>query len=238
MSWQPLTDILPVVDAGAERAAIVASGGTPPALQVMGALTDGLTHAGLAGPSEPAQLFRRGPSAQEAAEAEQAARAAEQAKVQERQAAYEEGMAMARAEGEALALRYRGAIEELAVAREAVIKASEADLVRLALAIAREVLMADVPGREAFAQKMAENAIQLLQGCPAVTLRMNAKDAASLRQHKPELLRAHDVQLVEDDALQAGGVVAEAAKGRVDASIDARLRALADKLLAAGGEAS
>jgi flagellar assembly protein FliH len=155
-----------------------------------------------------------------------------------RRNAYQEGMALARQEAEALALRYRGAIEDLVGAKEALMRSCEADLVRLALTIAREVLMADVTGREHFTQRMVEHALSVMGDAQNMTLKMGPQDLALMRQHKPELLRRVGLNWVEDPALQLGGIVVEGDRGRMDASITQRIEAMAHKLLADQGAAS
>lgn len=148
-----------------------------------------------------------------------------------RRSAYQEGMALARQESEALALRYRQSIEELAHTREQVVRSCEQDLVRLALTIAREVLMADVPGREHFTQRMVEHALTLMGDAQTMTLRLAPQDLAAMRQHKPEILRRQGLNWVEDTGVAMGGVVVEADRGKLDATITGRLEAMAKKLL-------
>ncbi len=156
-----------------------------------------------------------------------------------RRSAYQEGMALARQESEALALRYRQSIDELAQTREQVVRACEEDLVRLALTIAREVLMSDVPGRQHFTQRMVEHALTLMGDAQTMTLRMAPQDLAALRQHKPELMRRQGLNWVEDVSVGLGGVVVEADRGKLDATINGRLEAMAKTLLQDGsGEAS
>lgn len=226
MSWRPLTEILPVVDAGAAQAAILATGGELPAP---------LLSARAPQDAQANNLFRPGLSAEEEAQRREADEGQAADHERERRAAYEEGTALARAENEALALRYRAAIASLATARDRAVEACERDLVRLSLTIAREVLMADVPGREAFAQRMAEHALHLLQASDRVTLRLHPKDAEALRQHKPELVARAGLTLVEDDAFEVGDVRAEGSEGRVDATLTARLEAMAQALLGTEG---
>ena len=173
------------------------------------------------------------PGSQQAPATAQGASAADMELV--RRAAYDEGIALARQEGEALALRYRAAIEALVQARDAMLRGCEADLVRLSLTIAREVLIADVVGREQFTQRMVEHALTLLGDGEPMCMRLSPQDLQALRQHKPELLRRPGVTWQEDEALAMGGVVAEGARGRLDASLIARLEAMGQQLASSGG---
>lgn len=174
----------------------------------------------------PTSLFQ-----QEQPEIEPEPSFAETDMVAQRRAAYQEGMALARQESEALALRFRQTIEELTLAREQAVRSCERDLVRLALTIAREVLMADIPGREQFTQRMAEHALNLMGDAQTMTLRLAPRDLAAMRQHKPELLRRAGLNWVEDTTVQLGGVVVEADRGKLDATIEGRLALMAQKLL-------
>jgi len=220
-SWRPLVEVLNAVDEMPPMA--------PPSAV--------MPSEGAEAQPEPAGYTRnlrgRVPTQQAGPQAQDPA--AEQLHAQEleaqRRAAYQEGMALARQESEALALRYRDAIEELVQTREQVVRSCERDLVRLALTIAREVLMADVPGREHFTQRMVEHALSLMGDAQTMTLRMAPQDLMAMRQHKPELMRRMGLNWVEDPSLALGGVVVEADRGKLDATIAGRLEAMAQKLL-------
>ena len=218
-SWRPLVEVLSAVD------------DMPP----MAPPSPAASSAAAEGPPEPAGYGRHLRGRVPAPQSEPQEPAADQVAAQEleaqRRAAYQEGMALARQESEALALRYRDAIEALAHTREQVVRSCERDLVRLALTIAREVLMADVPGREHFTQRMVEHALSLMGDAQTMTLRMAPQDLMAMRQHKPELMRRMGLNWVEDPSLALGGVVVEADRGKLDATIAGRLEAMAQKLL-------
>lgn len=229
-SWRPLVEVLDSVDpmappmppsdgAGAGTASADHNdAGSPPPMY-------GRQQARGRVPARAA--FNQAPDEAQAQDAAEAAR----------REAYQEGMALARQESEALALRYRQSIDELAHTREQVVRSSEEDLVRLALTIAREVLMSDVPGRQHFTERMVEHALTLMGDAQTMTMRMSPQDMAALRQHKPEVMRRAGLNFVEDTQIAMGGVVAEADRGKLDATIEGRLQAMAQKLMQDSTEA-
>jgi flagellar assembly protein FliH len=227
-SWRPLVEALNEV-ADAAPTVSAESGQTPGGAQESGGEAQGYAKQQMRG-RVPTSLFS--PQQQEPSEAQKDADAQDA----QRRAGYQEGMALARQESEALALRYRQTIDELTQATNKTVRNCEKDLVRLALTIAREVLMADIPGREQFTQRMAEHALGLMGDAQTMTLRISAQDLAAMRQHKPELLRRAGLNWVEDAAVQLGGVVVEADRGKLDATIEGRLSQMAQKLLAESPE--
>lgn len=224
MEWRPLTEVLPALEQPPLHVFDRAASSAEPLFTPSRSGRDGASTSGHGGDADDGQA----PGAPSPGEL-RAAREAEAEAV--RQAAYEEGTSLARREGEALAARYRTAIEELALAREQVIRGAEADLVRLALTVAREVLMAEVQGREQFTQQMIGHALGQMNTSQTLTLRLCPQDLHQLRQSKPELMRRPGLSVVEDPTLAMGGVVAEGEMGRMDASVSGRLDAMAQTLL-------
>ncbi len=141
------------------------------------------------------------------------------------QLAYDEGIRRARATVSAIMDRYHGAIAELELLRDRVLLESEEDLVELALQIAREVLGGEVEARREFTARMVAFALKTLRAADSITLRIGPTDLEALRKKHPELVSEQSVvRVVEDVNLSLGGVVAECDIGRVDASIEGRLR--------------
>jgi flagellar biosynthesis/type III secretory pathway protein FliH len=147
-----------------------------------------------------------------------------------RAAGYAEGMQRGQEEIGHLRERLHAAIAQLDDVCERQVRNCEADMARLALVIAEEVVLAELPARQAFTLTMAQHALQLLAASTSVTLRLSPADAVHLRASQPELCARPGLRLVEDAALQPGGVVAESPEGRVDASVAERLRAMARAL--------
>jgi flagellar assembly protein FliH len=223
--WRPLSEILASVEEPAVNAALEPHTETPPSEPLYTQAP--ASHRAMGRVQAPAQNTASSEASPEGQELET-----------QRRAAYQEGMAQARQESDALALRYRDAIESLCRAREQVVKQSEQELVQLSLIIAREVLMADVVGREQFTQRMVEHALSLLGDAQTTTFRIAPQDLQVLRQHKPELMRRPGLTWQEDPAIALGGVVVETDRGRMDASISHRLELMARTLLGEAKDAA
>lgn len=148
-----------------------------------------------------------------------------------RNQAYAEGLAQAEAEMADKAERLAEAIAAINDLWERQVRACEADMGRLALVIAEEIIMQELPARKAFTVAMAEHAMQLMSTSTHLTLRLSQADAAHLRQTQPELCARAGLRLIEDKSLADGGVIAECPEGRVDASIIGRLRAMCRALV-------
>ncbi len=144
---------------------------------------------------------------------------------------YDEGIAKAKATVDGIIDRYQHGINQLELLRDQICRETEEQLVELALLIAREVIKSDVEARRDFTGQMVEQALGMLREAQSITLRLSPADVAAVRKRFPELAGADSVtRLVEDRAVDLGGVVAEADLGRVDASIERRLAEVAREL--------
>ena len=152
-----------------------------------------------------------------------------------RAAGYAEGRQQATREAGEQMQRLQTAVAQLSEVWDQQARQCEADLARLALVIAEQIVLSDLPARQTYAEAMAQRALQLLAGSSSVTLRLCAADAAYLRNVDPALCARPGLRLVEYEALQPGGIVAEAEAGRVDASLAERLRAIAREVLGPQG---
>ena len=140
-----------------------------------------------------------------------------------------EGLKAAQDKVEAVIERYMDGIQRLAeVAREARRPVPD-EVVALAVIVAREIL-----GRELSVDRDAildtvDRALREVDGEDDITLRLGHADLAYVQKRRPELAGA-GVTLVEDDAITVGGCIVESANIVTDATIDARLRAVARAL--------
>jgi flagellar assembly protein FliH len=136
--------------------------------------------------------------------------------------------------------RLAAAIADLAAARVEVLRRSERDLVRLALAIGEHVIRASVERDRHHLVTMAHAAIERLGGMTAVTVRLNPADLDVVRVAHPEALSGASVEVISDPQVPRGGCVVRSSSGVIDAGVDAQVRELRRGLLgqapAAAGE--
>jgi flagellar assembly protein FliH len=145
--------------------------------------------------------------------------------------AYQDGLAKAHAEYADKIAQYQQGLVKLTGLREAVLKQSESDVVKLALQIAREVLQSDFKDRTNFTLRMVNESLRLLNEADQITLRISPNDMRAVQTAHPELAKATHVKVVSDESIELGGVVADCAFGRVDATLDARLASMRLKLM-------
>lgn len=151
--------------------------------------------------------------------------------------AYQDGLQKANAEYADKIARYEQGLMQLVSLRAMVLKQSEGDVARLALQIAREVLQADVKDRSDFTLRMVNESLRLLNEADEITLRISPNDMRAVQKAHPELATVTHVKVVADDSIELGGVVADCAFGRVDATLDARLAQMRIKLMEGEGKA-
>jgi len=149
-----------------------------------------------------------------------------------RAAAFDEG----RREGMGAAA---AALAGAAAARERLLSGAEAEVVALALEVARKVLGRELAQRPDAVVDLAARGLAAVRDRIAVSLRVHPDDLPALRDAQGRLAailsRAPGLGIREDAALARGSAVIETEAGRVDASVEAQLDALAQAL--AGVEA-
>lgn len=111
---------------------------------------------------------------------------------------------------------------------------AEESLAGLALAIAARIVAREVETSPETALAIAKEAIAEVTHAESATVRLNPFQSEIVRAHADQLLAASpslkDVQIVDDPSI-AGGCVIESAGGRIDATIEFRVRALLEAML-------
>jgi flagellar assembly protein FliH len=139
------------------------------------------------------------------------------------------------------------ALGEINARRESLYLDARRDVIVLAMAIASRVLGSlaiDADAAPAMAIQAAAEAIELVSGATRVQVRMHPEDAAalgilaggdagadsSLASVKQALTAGH-VTLVEDAAIERGGVVVSTDDSEVDATVAGRIERIANELI-------
>jgi flagellar assembly protein FliH len=155
---------------------------------------------------------------------------------------YDEGRRQGEAAGRNLAAaEYRAAIErmaqaigELAGLRARLRREAEADLVQLALAIARRVLRRELAVDPDALRGLVISALEKLRGQEIARVKVHPGQAALLTACLQELAAGAVVEVTPDASREPGAVIFETARGNLDASVEAQLdeigRGLADCL--------
>jgi flagellar assembly protein FliH len=126
------------------------------------------------------------------------------------------------------------AIEGLAQLRPRLRRDAEADMVKLALAIARRVLRRELVVDPDALHGLVLGALEKLQGQEICRVKVHPSHAENVRAALQQSHAGSTVEIVADSSCAIGGIIFETARGNLDASVDSQLqeieRGLADRL--------
>ena len=131
-------------------------------------------------------------------------------------------------EGQAQAQHMR---DEIAGLEARMLKEVESEVVRTAVKVAGEMLVAELQLREDAVVDIAITALVAAKNARDINLRVNPRDAAVLRAAKDRLVsnltRAKDLEIREDRRVQVGGLLIETEAGVIDAQLETQLEEIA-----------
>ncbi len=144
------------------------------------------------------------------------------------------GRRQAATELEPVVARLCASIEELAGMRARLRHEAEADLVKLALAIARRVLRRELSVDPEALGGLVLSALDKLQGQEIARVRVHPAQAAAVTAGLRKTPAGTAVEVLSDPSREPGAIVFETARGNLDASLESQLmeieRGLADRL--------
>jgi flagellar assembly protein FliH len=143
------------------------------------------------------------------------------------------GEAAAAVRADAALARLTGTIEDIAALRGSIMRRSERDMVRLAVAMAERVLRREVDLDRELLVIMARTAIERLGSQTSATIHLNPIDhdvVLSKRQHD----FGSAVELIADPSVARGACQVRSAFGTIDAGIEAQIGELSRALLGDG----
>jgi flagellar assembly protein FliH len=145
-----------------------------------------------------------------------------------RQAGFSEGevAGRARAEDEVRSTleRLAASITEIDQYRGQVLRQTEIDAVRLAIAIARRVLRRELTVDPAAIEGLVRAALERLQSQETCKVRMHPDYVPALRVSIDKFGMSGKVEVIADAAQEPGAAVFEMPRGNLDASVDSQLR--------------
>jgi flagellar assembly protein FliH len=142
-----------------------------------------------------------------------------------------EGREAARVRADALAARMAQTIDAIAALRTGLLRRSEQDVVRLAIAIAERIIHREVQLDREVILVAARAAIARLGAAAVVTVHVNPDDLAAMAP-RLEIQGANGpIRLEADAAVPPGGCVVASTLGDVDATIEAQIQELRAALL-------
>jgi flagellar biosynthesis/type III secretory pathway protein FliH len=121
-------------------------------------------------------------------------------------------------------------IDQVASLRVGMMKKTERELVRLAVAMAERIVLREVHLDRELLLKMAQVAIERLGENVAATIHLHPADYEAVTARRDQAL-GHAIELVSDPAVERGGCLVRSAFGVIDAGIDTQIREVARALL-------
>lgn len=147
----------------------------------------------------------------------------------------EAGLESARREAEPLIKTAASLIERLEGLRQEITDRSLREILKLSVAIARQVVHAEITVNKEVIVSILKAAVKKLAVKDSVRIWVNPKDAEYLSGRKPELLVAMDdvkeMAIEEDQSVPRGGCIVEAGLAEVDARLEKQLEEIAVGLL-------
>ena len=133
--------------------------------------------------------------------------------------------------GDAMLRRLTQTLEEMTGLRTQMIRQTEQQLVRLALAVARRLVHREIALDPDLLIAIARVAMDRLGEMAQVTVRLNPEDYTATAGSRERQWAGSQVTVIADARLPRGGCRIESDFGSVDASVDAQLQELAQALL-------
>lgn len=155
-----------------------------------------------------------------------------------RNKAREEGLAQGKGQGQKEAeQKVKEALETLNEAvkeRKKIIKDAEAEILRLALKAAEQIIRSEVSLHRDVCLNIVSEAINRVSDREQVIVKVNREDAEYIKKYKDRLAGIVDgvksFSVLEDSGIEPGGCVIETNLGYVDARISTKLAALEEAL--------
>jgi flagellar assembly protein FliH len=128
---------------------------------------------------------------------------------------------------ETLRAHLQQVIQGVHAQHEAYLKHAEAQMLDLALEVARKVVREELKLQPAHVLAIVRDTLRRVQGFGRLRIRVNPLDVDLLRQNRPSLLQVVDgvegIEIVEDRRVDQGGCVIETEQGVYDARIRTQL---------------
>lgn len=129
----------------------------------------------------------------------------------------------------------RDAVEDLVTLKEHVLRASEEDLLKLAVMIARKVIHQEITIDRLILAKVVTAAVSNASDRDELVIRLNPEDHRLVSAHKHLYLNGCSddrfVELRADDVIPPGGCIVDTVMGEIDARTDSQVDEILRRLL-------
>jgi flagellar assembly protein FliH len=132
---------------------------------------------------------------------------------------------------DAMLRRVAQTIEDLAQLRQAIVRQTEQQMVELAIALARRVVLRELSLDPDLVAALAHVAVERLGQQTPATIRLHPEDYATVAAQRGEQWEGAQVTVLPDPAVQRGGCLVESDFGLIDATVDGQFAELSRALL-------
>ncbi len=146
-----------------------------------------------------------------------------------------EGLALSEKRFQGILERAKESLEHLAKVRKELqenLKSYEAELVSLAFQIGASIAMKEFEEKPESIGEIVQKALEKIGESSEVVVKLNPKDLSVLKESGQ--IETEGIQLVSSPSIKRGGCVVETDKGVVNATLETRIKEVADSLIKAG----
>lgn len=122
-------------------------------------------------------------------------------------------------------IAFRALVEQAVVTEEELRRASQAELVTLAVAIAEQIIQREIASGPSVIEQVVARALEYAQAAPVTRIMVHPDDLETVQRWLPEALGepAAQIELMGDTAVGRGGCVIGTKTGFIDARIETQL---------------
>jgi flagellar assembly protein FliH len=146
------------------------------------------------------------------------------------------GQAAARMRAEAMRTRLTATIDEIATLRAGMLRASEQDVVRLAIAIAERIVRREIDTDRTLLLTMARAAARKLGDHSVVTISMHPDDLLAVTSRRNAASDDGPIRLEASAGLMPGACIVQSSLGTIDVGLGSQIREILRGLLGDGPE--
>lgn len=125
-------------------------------------------------------------------------------------------------------------LEQISGLRQSLLSKSKEDMVRLVMAVARQVIEQDVAQKQDIIVATVKKSLEAAVAADEYYIRVHPEDLEIVKEHEPLFLAAmkglQNIHFMADESIARGGCVAESRAGDVDATIESQLAEIEDHL--------
>ena len=127
-------------------------------------------------------------------------------------------------------------LEQISRLRESLLNRSKEDMIRLVMAVSRQVIQAEIEEKSDFVVKTVSRAIEAAVESDEYYIKVHPSDLEQVKANAPLFLASmkglENIHFIADESISQGGCRAESRAGDVDATIESQMKKIEEHLRA------